>query len=1752
MDVYVKETLYVIDYNNNIPDAELRNTIFVSDDHITPGYAYNIVIKEANTGYSDLTFSMPNTIIDNYGNSVKNPKLELLVPLVKVRYRRQVYYTGENEIHVIEPEGYGDAAPWQDRIYSPLFPNNIIEDYVMDYVVQPVDKKRNVLEIATNFTAIDYPRFTLSKKKVGLLIDNDTITRPEWSIVNPGAPMDRPGMIKYKAWNKDLSKIVLNAEDYDTEEQYEAACEAMCKWNPMTTNSYPLNRDQVEKLKSDQSQWPYGFEATCFYWPIEETGRYKGILYEEGGWIGFQGYDLLGLQIAGLDPELHTTNTAWHWTQIYAMENYLTPNNARNYLSFILDGTAWKVGDVDKRMTPVYNPSTGLEEGEVEYQANLSLSGSNCYNAITSLCQNFQLYPVFDCLTRTVHLRIASGKNYGLVYRLGDNIKSDSTKADGEKVITKLYVSGGSDNVGSANINIGTATREYFQNFQGFYASEDSLKAAEVKGKWAVVDDSLTDFNTTVYELDYYNDTAATPVLTMPEASVDILGEVYRYTGTTTDEFTNNFCYKCVEKYDDKHEEVTYGWLDVTGTPYLKPVQTQTHNLEVPNYWVAGPNRKVYYYDNGPDDTQKWVEGTLLDDGNWQVYYWYKYIIDGQEAQMWAPLEIDPISGAVAPWDPNDDMYIMGRSPYWTNYIMNLRWYYQNNWITKEQILELYQSNLKINNLNKAFGDKYIEDRRATQTAYENAKNNYDIAQDGYESTLYAMENKYYLEDGDYTQGYDYAFHTPPKDVFERTEAGVTNYYVKLFHCYNCGYTAGVPSDGRVEGNDWDTCPECASGNVVNNSIPLLIYQEGKYHTNEKSWPYGTDYTHIYGKGYVGGYQYNPQLKGYFLRLVTALDKMDAREKDRWDVKYYENNVSMITPIPYEWNDDQELVFDQYTYKLDNVYVRSTSGQIEVWNEAVRDYIKYYGRMLDYKLILDASIKHIEELEEVYESWNTIVQSLYQQQQDNFGDFIVEGNYQNADQPHIPILFNEGLEASDKYSIPEVTYNLDVVDATGLVEYRYPGIRKYTCEYCGYTSYRQPKYACFKCGKFPLYREEEPDIYNDLVRKLHSVGQIVPKAGDYVSIYDEPMGFFGVPGLITEVDRYLDSPIRNSIRIDTSYTDADTLVGNIINATNTVLSNKDIYARTAFINGDGTINPDSIKDTLNTSGADISIVSTNGGILLNGQGLRCIDPSNPKNAIKYTGTGIYKTTNLDNENGEGEAVIWERMMTPEGINATYINSGTIDTNKINITAGSGSKVIVDKFGLYVKTSTNASAHITEFSAASAKSNPNYATHWGEINNIASFVGVDNKNNPLIYTRGFLVANEGSNIANWITSDEGFYHLSYIIKYGCPECGSQYSTTFTVCPHCQAEVTPEEIKEYTNNKDLWLSPEGQSNTINGFGSIPNLAIFANNNFGVTTDGIMYAQGAHINGSGTFSGNITINTGNVGDWQVIDGELQNLSTKPTIVLSATGNAITDSVGAKYVCQSDNNHVFTSYRQLNNGKCPTCGGTIETTEAGSGLRSDWAIFANNNFGVTTGGDLYASNAYIKGEITATSGTIGGCSITNGVLYVGDTNISGRISANHLDAKTITTDNFSSQNISASQITSGRISTDYLSTSVITTSNFSAQEINADKITSGSLTCSRITGGTLDIGSLEAYSTGTGRSISYHYYSPSSGEVITTVAAWGSNNKYLNLKANTILTQVSGTNWLGRTATIPIVVMGVTTKTLYFKNGLFVGYVE
>ena len=1092
-------------------------------------------------------------------------------------------------------------------------------------------------------------------------------------------------------------------------------------------------------------------------------------MYKKGGYLVLRLYDFYSFTSEDVDPDVNIDRYSWEWTQLYAVDSYLTPNNAKNYLYHILEGTNWKVkkvlndkgelvDDVDIVQVEISNPAgSTTQTTKTDYRCNIDISNANCYNAITSVCQGLQLYPIFDCVNREVSLKTFVGKNYGLTYRVGANINSNSVKADGEKIITKLYVSGGKDYNGDANINIGNAERSYHKLLNGFYSSIDDLPTSDVEGLWAIVDPSL-----------------------------------------------------------------------------------QEH------YWITSADRKVYYYDN---TTSTWKEGVKEESGNWTVSP------NGTE------YIVDPQSGAVAPWDPNDPMYIRARSPYGVNYILNLKWAYQNNWISKEEILELYQKELEIDDLNSKFLDKYTEDRVKTQQLYNDAANNYDIAQDEFESTLNSMECKYYYEEDDYSKGTFYAFHTAPQG----TKIIDGKHYVTLYHCNNyiddehCGYTSS---------HEFTECPNChSSEHITSEDIYVPVYADFDAIPAEKpDYPYGPD----------KGPAYEPHLKGTFLRLVTTLDNQNKN----WEISDYEKRVSMLDPISLATGE----TIDGYEYVIDGVYVKASSGIIEVWNEDVKTYIKAYGDMKDYLTDVNQALDKIEALQKLYDEWQAQYDKIDAEIQLKFGDYLIEGNYSNTEQPWVGLLFNEGLEASDKFSVPEVTYELDVIDSSGLIEYRQPQVTTYLCSNCGHKTY-SPIDTCPKCGEDKI--TTILDVYNDLVRTLHSVGQIIPKAGDYVTIYDEEMGMFGVPGLITSITRNLDNPINNEIQINTSYTDDEELVGNIITATNTVLDNSDIYARTAILKSNGTIDETSIKESLDSTSADITIVSTKGNVLLNGSGLRATDPTDSTRAMKYAGNGVFKTTNL---NASGDGVTWEKLMTPNGINATYITSGTIDTNKINIISGLYGKIMIDEHGLSIKNQSNKSSHFIGFDADAASKDANYARTWGEDNNLSTFVGVDNNNNPLMYTKGYLVADKGSNIAGWITDFDGLYHLS------------------------------------GGSKDLWLSPNGMNGTVNGNNS--NFTIYAKGNFGVNTEGRLFARNANI------QGHIDAAEGTIGGFTLT-------STK---LFSGSGS----------------------------------------TQAGLGVYgSEYAFWAGSGvsssapFRVGHDGHLVASSANISGTVTATTGIFENCVI-------------------------------------------------------------------------------------------------------------------------------------------------------------------------------
>lgn len=197
-----------------------------------------------------------------------------------------------------------------------------------------------------------------------------------------------------------------------------------------------------------------------------------------------------------------------------------------------------------------------------------------------------------------------------------------------------------------------------------------------------------------------------------------------------------------------------------------------------------------------------------------------------------------------------------------------------------------------------------------------------------------------------------------------------------------------------------------------------------------------------------------------------------------------------------------------------------------------------------------------------------------------------------------------------------------------------------------------------------------------------------------------------------------------------------------------------------------------------------------------------------------------------------------------------------------------------------------------------------------------------------------------------------------------------------------------------------------------------------------DGLPAVNGANPTGYGFyavgnafFSGRIVSGSGKIGGFSISDYKLVNDSGNNNVIGLCstpsqgwaiwTGNS--DASKAPFKVGHDGglyatNANITGVINANSGKIGSF--TLDSTYLQSadktvGLSptaSDWAFWAGGSntstakFRVTHAGVLYATGANISGNITATSGTIGGCSISNGNLIVPSANISGTLNASQI----------------------------------------------------------------------------------------------------------------------------------------------------------
>lgn len=288
------------------------------------------------------------------------------------------------------------------------------------------------------------------------------------------------------------------------------------------------------------------------------------------------------------------------------------------------------------------------------------------------------------------------------------------------------------------------------------------------------------------------------------------------------------------------------------------------------------------------------------------------------------------------------------------------------------------------------------------------------------------------------------------------------------------------------------------------------------------------------------------------------------------------------------------------------------------------------------------------------------------------------------------------------------------------------------------------------------------------------------------------------------------------------------------------------------------------------------------------------------------------------------------------------------------------------------------------------------------------------------------------------------------------------------------------KSFQNNVDFGLSASFvQAGQINGT-QIVGGDIYSDNYRETGTK-----QGTHIDltngafsfagGKFTYDGSQTINIGNK---LVYNGS----------TLSLLGNF---KVGTIFEADSDNNTVSIANFTVKNNALYSGTDSISDTKKGiylgtNGIRN----YEDKDHYVTIqNGVINALGVDLTGSITATSGTIGGCKIENGQLVIpqayvtnlttdiarigtveadivkvnGDiSTISGNITTINGSINTINGNiNTINGNITAINGTVSGLRGEFntLNAKAITTENFSAQSINADNITAGTLSISKLT---------------------------------------------------------------------------------------------
>ena len=150
--------------------------------------------------------------------------------------------------------------------------------------------------------------------------------------------------------------------------------------------------------------------------------------------------------------------------------------------------------------------------------------------------------------------------------------------------------------------------------------------------------------------------------------------------------------------------------------------------------------------------------------------------------------------------------------------------------------------------------------------------------------------------------------------------------------------------------------------------------------------------------------------------------------------------------------------------------------------------------------------------------------------------------------------------------------------------------------------------------------------------------------------------------IVVELTSMLDSPEQNQIKVQNYKTRFEDLFQRMAATTQTVEYKTGQYNKASgIVETDGTINPSTLQQSMANNTLTLSNAQDQ-SVVWDETGITATSPLNPTEVVRIVNRGIY----LSQDGG----LTWTTGITGRGINASYLNAGMIDVEKIRIMKGS--------------------------------------------------------------------------------------------------------------------------------------------------------------------------------------------------------------------------------------------------------------------------------------------------------------------------------------------------------------------------------------------------------------------------------------------------------------------------------------------------